>query len=55
MLTGGKMNKLITVIRNFLVSEFYPLDTQNDRVCRKTSRHPDVYNSFDSTALRQNK
>lgn len=46
MLTGGKMNKLITVIRNFLVSEFYPLYTQNDRFGRKTSRNPDIYTNF---------
>lgn len=55
MLTGGKMNKLITVIMNFLVSEFYPLYTQNDRFGRKTSRNPDIYNFFDSTVLRQKK
>lgn len=55
MLTGGKMNKLVTEIRNFLVSQFYPLYTQNDRLGRKTSRNPDIYHFYDSTVLQQNK
>lgn len=55
VLTGGKMNKLTTVIGNFLVLEFYPLYSQNDRLGRKTYRNPDIYHFLYSTALRQNK